>query len=89
MKVIWKFPVLDLLNRYTTRMPAGAEILSVQMQDDRPQMWLLVDPKAEGEPRTFESFGTGHPVKAQIVQYLGTLQVSDGALIFHVFEVKP
>lgn len=88
MKTIWKFPVFGPL-RYTTLMPIGAEILSVQRQGDAVQMWALVDPKAEGEPRTFQSFGTGHPVPDDILKHLGTVQFDGGELIFHVFEVQP
>ncbi len=89
MKTIWKFPVFGP-NRYTTSMPAGAEILSVQKQGDAVQMWALVDPKQPGELRAFQCFGTGHPVPdAEIIAHLGTVQFDGGDLIFHVFEVKP
>jgi hypothetical protein len=88
MKTIWKFPVFGP-RRYTTRMPAGAEILSVQEQGDDVQMWALVDPSQPDEPRTFQGFGTGHPVDAVIVKYLDTLQFDGGDLIFHFFEVEP
>ncbi len=86
VRTIWKFPIFAP-QRYTTMMPVGAEILSVQVQGEEAQMWALVDPNQPGEPRTFQSFGTGHPVDAEIVKHLGTVQFDGGDLIFHVFEV--
>lgn len=88
MKTIWKFAVHGPL-KFTTVMPAGAEILSVQIQGDAPQMWVLVDPNQPPETRAFRSFGTGHPVDAEIIAHLGTVQFDGGELVFHVFEVKP
>jgi len=87
MKTIWKFPIPGPM-RFEQNMPAGAEILSVQMQGDAPQMWALVDPHAALELRVFQSFGTGHDVPPTAVKHLGTLQFDGGALIFHVFEME-
>lgn len=88
MKTIWKFAVHGP-GRFTTAMPKGAAILHVEVQGDAPQMWALVDPSAPAEPRTFESFGTGHPINAEIIAHIGTVQFDGGALVFHVFEVRP
>ena len=43
-------------------MPIGAEILTVQMEDETPCLWALVNPKAETENRFIEIFGTGNPI---------------------------
>jgi hypothetical protein len=86
-KVIWKFAVPGPA-RFSTAMPAGAEILAVQVQGDAPQMWALVDPESPVELRTFQSFGTGHVIDASILAYLGTVQFDGGELVFHVFEVQ-
>lgn len=88
MKTVWKFEVFGPV-RFTTVMPKGAEILSVQRQGEGVQMWALVDPSQPAEERTFQSFGTGHDIDAEIIAHLGTVQFEGGALIFHVFEVKP
>lgn len=88
MKTIWKFAIYGPV-RFTTAMPAGAEILAVQAQGVALRMWALVDPQQPPETRAFQSFGTGHPIDAEIVAHLGTVQFDRGELVFHVFEVKP
>lgn len=44
--------------------------------------------EAEKEKRYFEIFETGHPInyKGTNKKYIGTYQLQDGALVFHVFE---
>ncbi|MCK9519281.1 MAG: hypothetical protein M0R74_09725 [Dehalococcoidia bacterium] len=80
-------------------MPEGAEILTVQMQHEepqcarkqdnsfRPQVWALVDPSKPRIPRKILMVGTGHPVKESNIKYISTIQVHNGALIFHFFEL--
>lgn len=70
-------------------MPEGAKILAVEAQYEKPCMWALVDPNQETETRHFEVFGTGHPIhydSRNIRKYIGTYQLNNGGLIFHVFE---
>jgi hypothetical protein len=70
-------------------MPIGAEILTCQAQNQIPCIWALVDPKAETEIRTFEIYGTGHPVLSDMGtsrKYISTFQLQGGLLVFHVFE---
>lgn len=89
MKTIWKFPIHGPL-QFTTIMPEGAQILSVQVQGDAPQMWALVDPSRPAEERTFISFATGQMVPNGLdLIHLGTVQFDGGDLVFHVFEVNP
>lgn len=38
MRTIWKFPVVSV---FQLELPVDAEILSVQVQHERPQMWVL------------------------------------------------
>lgn len=40
-KVIWKFPLAGLHNHIM--MPKGAEILTVQLQNNQPVLWAIVD----------------------------------------------
>jgi len=89
MKItIWKFPLMVIDNQII-RMPKGAEILTVQTQNEEPCLWALVDVEAELEARFIDIFGTGHPVflfKRTNKKYIGTFQT--GQLVFHVFEAK-
>lgn len=87
-KTIWKFP-LQVADRQSIKMPIGAEILTVQTQNEEPCLWALVDPKAETESRYIEIFGTGHKVCYDMGvsrKYISTFQMGDGRLVFHVFE---
>lgn len=78
---VWKFPV-----EKSIEVPIGAEILSLQMQDSRPCLWMLCDTDAPKETRFFLFVGTGHSIEFE-GNYIGTLQTS-GGLVWHLFEVK-
>lgn len=83
---IWKFPVIGT-DRFTHSMPKGAKVLSVQNQRGRPHMWVVVDPDAPLQLRYFRLAGTGHVLGVDQAGYIGTFQVSEGNLVFHLFEV--
>lgn len=83
---IWKF-VLEIDNIVTISMPKDAKVLCVQTQREVPCIWAVVDPSAEVEQRKFYVRGTGHPLgKALPSKYIGTFQIENGYLVFHVFE---
>ena len=89
-KVIWKYELVATDYQQLT-MPKGACVLTMQIQNNTPCLWVLVDPQAEEEPRIFETFGTGHPIccAADMQRnYIGTYQIHGGAHVFHVFESK-
>lgn len=87
---VWKFPLDKKINGIiTVDIPKGGEILAVQVQNGRPHIWVLVNPQAEEESRYFEAYGTGHNILcAESIKrnYIGTFQLADGALVFHLFE---
>lgn len=86
---IWKFHV-DATDKFSVKMPPHAKVLSVQTQFGNPFMWVMVDPRYEStEERFFEVFGTGHDIPVDIGverEYIGTFQLMQGTLIFHLFE---
>jgi hypothetical protein len=86
MKTIWKY---TLLPHTHIDMPVGAQILSIHEQDAEVCMWVMVEPEAATERRTFAYFGTGHRLPANPMEFLGTAHVLliSGSLVFHVFEV--
>ena len=87
-KTIWKFE-LKTTDTQKLEMPVGAEILTVQAQNERPCLWALVDPTEKKETRLFDIFGTGHPIHCDMSigrRYIGTYQLNGGSLVFHVFE---
>ena len=89
---IWKFQFLPN-DRITIEMPVAAKILSLQVQNDIPCIWAVVDPKAQIETRTFIMFGTGHQINVDLQQrynFIGSFQMMNGHLVFHLFEeLKP
>jgi hypothetical protein len=90
MKTIHKFP-LSVDDTVTIAMPAGAQILSVQVQRGTPCLWALVSPFDFIDNRVFRIYGTGQPIDDKADGFLGThtfvgtIQLDD--LVFHVFEV--
>lgn len=88
IKKIFKYQ-LETVDTQDVVMPKGAEVLTIQTQNEVPCIWALVNPDEETETRVFEIFGTGHDVYCDMGvdrKYLGTYQLAGGALIFHAFE---
>ena len=69
-------------------LPEGAEILGVQVQHDQPCLWAKVDTSKPKRHRRIAIYGTGHEMTGLDSHYIGTFQLQDGALVFHVFEEK-
>lgn len=69
-------------------MPKGADILTVQAQDQTPCLWAMVNPENESDLRIIEIFGTGDPIHetGKRRRYIGTFQIKGGESVFHVFE---
>jgi hypothetical protein len=85
-KTIWKYTLL-VEDEQTLEMPEGARLLTVQIQHGRQQLWALVDDAEKLVSRAIATRGTGHPADGlDECDYLGTYQLSDGALVFHVFD---
>lgn len=83
-KTIWKFPVNDLLDNQIG-LPEGAEILDIQVQNDMPVMWALVNPEAPKKNLLFRVFATGEKMLSpERWKYVGTFQ--KGWFVGHVFE---
>jgi hypothetical protein len=85
VKTIWKYPLQPDVT--TLDMPQGAQVLTVQVQGNRPVLWALVDPCQLKRKRRFAVFGTGHDIPDEVGKYIGTFQLLDGGLVFHLFEV--
>lgn len=88
MKTVYKFQ-LGITDVQTIQMPKGAKILTVQVQSAYgPCVWALVDPSQELENVKIRIAGTGHPIKEDIVKYIGSFQLQGGALVFHAFVIN-
>lgn len=84
MKTIYKWTLAP--GEQNILMPTGAEILCVQMQGSHPQLWALCDPHQPTQPRAITICGTGHHMPDQPGRYVGTFQMHDGSLVWHVFD---
>lgn len=85
-KVIWKFP-FTVTDSIRISMPIDAEILAVQTQSNQPCIWALVNAEHKKEDRYFQVIGTGHPIESDPGKYIGTFQLHNGGLVFHLFEL--
>ena len=82
----WKLPAAS---HFELTLPRGARLLTVQEQRGELMLWALVDPEAPTETRDFRIAGTGHLIDedANTLRYVGTVQMSNGSLVWHVFEI--
>ena len=85
MEVIYKYE-LSIDDEQCVDIPAINQILSIQVQNGKPCMWVKVDTSSKLEKRYFKTVGTGNPIHFTACCYVGTYQVEGGALVFHVFE---
>jgi DNA-directed RNA polymerase subunit RPC12/RpoP len=85
--VIYKYP-LPIGNDVEISIPMGAQILTVQVQNKRPYIWAIVDTDAPLTTRRLCLRGTGHPFNGKEGKYIGTYQLVNGDLVFHLFEGK-
>jgi hypothetical protein len=85
MQTIWKFP-LRPSDKFTIDMPEGATILLIDAQQNIPCIWALVNPKAAVKPRQFRLYGTGSPIEGKLGSHVGSFQMHNGQLVWHVFE---
>ena len=86
MSTIWKYAI-PVADKFTLDMPKGAKIISLQVQLGAPCIWAIVDPDLREKEREFVVVGTGHELPDYPVEFIGTFQVNNGQLVFHVFEV--
>lgn len=86
-KEIWKYELVPT-DAQVIAMPTGAKVLSVQAQGDAACVWALVDTDAVSfTNRYFYIVGTGNPADhIDAKGFIGTVQVYNGTLVFHVFE---
>lgn len=81
---IWKYPI-PTRGTFALRMPQGAKILSLQVQNGIPCLWAMVDESARVKQRVFRTRGTGFPCDDLMeLPFVGTYQ--QDSLVWHVFD---
>ena len=88
MRRIFEY-ALEVVDYQEIHLPSNAKILAVDVQIGVVCLWALVDPEETVSTRTIKIVGTGHAVEEidGEMDYIGTIQLLGGTLIFHVFEI--
>lgn len=87
MKTIWKYKIPYPHDEVTIPLPHGAKVLYFGLQKGLTYIWVLVDTKQPTENRLFRMVGTGHDIPDESLDHIGTIQMSGGNLVWHLFEV--
>ena len=83
-KRIFKYR-LKVEDEQIVKMPLGYQILTVQIKDNVPCIWAIVDDKEKQIiDCKIRTIGTGHYFDNHLLDYIGTYQLNQ--LVFHVFS---
>lgn len=87
-KVVYRYKLQITKVIQEVVLPLGAQILCIKMENDELCMWALVDPdQTYNEVVKIRCAGTGHEI-TEDVEYIDTVVLLDGELVFHFFKVK-
>jgi len=90
-KTIYKY-TLEVRDIQTIELPKKSQILCVQVQNNEPNIWVLINDKgAELEQVKIRTIGTGHTIAEDNVifdNYIGTYQLHNGGFVAHLFVIK-
>lgn len=92
MKTIYKYPLYINANNVLI-LAKNSKVLSCQIDEKtgKPCLWAIVDKDEDDtEKRVFVLFGTGHDLLSDGVgrlEFISTIQMLNGGLIFHLFEL--
>ena len=82
---VFKYPLN--INKPIVEVPVGSKFLSVQAQKDSLMAWFLVDELQKNYTTVlFSIVGTGHDVPNDIGDFVSTVQMFEGSLMFHIFK---
>ena len=88
MKTIQKFEIT--IDSRQIAIPKDGQILCVQIHKGGIYIWASVDPKMPIELRNIEVLMTGQEMQSHWRrEYIGTVQIYNGDIVLHVFEVWP
>lgn len=85
MRTVYK-QVLQIEDKQIIEVPAGAKLLHVGLQNGQACIWYECETENVRESRTIYCFGTGHQMPALDLNYIGTVIMLNGALVFHFYE---
>lgn len=81
---IYKFEV-PIQDEFVIDLPIGSSILTFQLQNGIPHLWVLLNPDEERIPFYFKIIGTGEEcaINNYESEYIGTIQRN--GLVWHLF----
>lgn len=86
-KVIYKYPLNEDKLPQIIEVPEQYKVLCLQLQNNKPYMWLMVDKETPMRKVKISTHVTGYEwiewVKTK--EYVGTYQEYGGQLVWHVF----
>ena len=88
MKKIFKYVIDNLDKEARFSVPLNSKVLSIQVQDGRPTIWMLIDDSIikNSETRIFKLFATGEEFDTEEWNvYYGTVQLGS-RFVLHLFE---
>lgn len=85
MRTIYKYEC-TVAGKFTLNLPVDSVILDVQVQNDRPCIWAVVEPDNPTTTREFQWAVTGgNPPENSL--YHSTVQLAGGEYVAHLFEL--
>lgn len=85
MRQVWKFPLTH--DSTALRVSGTHRVLHFNTQGERPHVWIEVDPSETTQVEiVVRFFGTGHEIPPEFEDYIGTIMVAGGALVFHAYK---
>jgi len=90
MKRIFKYKI-PITDEFELELPRGTKVLTFQTQHNEPVIWAIIDDTENVfEKVHFRLFGTGHPIpeEANFFVYVGTAQMANGQLVWHLFKER-
>lgn len=81
---------LEITDEQIIGLPKGAVIRSIQPQGEKVSLWFQFNQdETRTEAKKIRCFGTGLPIfEPENLEYIGTVQVLCGRLVFHFFIDK-
>ena len=66
-------------------LPKGSKALHIDIQKEDVCMWFECDDEAQMERRKILCIGTGYRVPSQEAEYIGTVLLYGGSLVYHFY----
>jgi len=85
LRTIYKYP-LQVIDEQAIKIHGGSKILTVQVQAGIPCLWVEVETTNTMSSRRIFVHGTGHTVHEDAEDYIGSFQLMNGSLVFHVYS---